>query len=502
MHFNPLRCIAALVAVTAGSRAACVTGTCDQLVDCLQSSLSPEGSVVLADEPLFANDTGRYSELYAPTFRVVSSVANEHDVRASIQCAQWTNTRFFITGRRHGFYKGLEKIKQGLEIYTEAFNKLTIDADENTMTCEGAISFQQAIDALYAVGKEIPTGSGVDVGFVGASLGGGIARLQGLHGLLIDSLLSVRIMLANTTVVEASTEKNPDLFYGIRGAGFNFGFILNATYQIYDQVQDGMHLNADIIVPSNVTGAFYQMLKDEAPLPPPLAFTSGLAMSPMTNETVLAINAVYAGPEDEGRKAIAFLQNLSPIIQQNISYVPWNILINTTAFGTGAGNTAKGTVRRSILGIAFNQIDPEAQVKMTAQFDEMITKFPQTSTSAVALYYPATQAVYAVPDNATSYAWRSALGHMAIEITFSDNTSTDATVDDYGKKFRQTLLDTAGTKGLECYVGFSHGDEPLESIFSREKLPQLAALKKKYDPCGLFNAFHPLPMEYPPPSPS
>ena len=82
-------------------------------------------------------------------------------------------------------------------------------------------------------------------------------------------------------------------------------------------------------------------------------------------------------------------------------------------------------------------------------------------------------------------------------IAFADNKTTDASIENLPEKMRATIADTAGTDGLEAYIGFSNGDEPLESIFAKEKLPRLAALKKKYDPDGLFNAYHPLPTSYP-----
>lgn len=62
---------------------------------------------------------------------------------------------------------------------------------------------------------------------------------------------------------------------------------------------------------------------------------------------------------------------------------------------------------------------------------------------------------------------------------------------------RDIIVETAGTNDLITYVGFSHGNEPLESIYSKENLPRLAALKKEIDPSGLFNAYHPLPTVYP-----
>ena len=74
--------------------------------------------------------------------------------------------------------------------------------------------------------------------------------------------------------------------------------------------------------------------------------------------------------------------------------------------------------------------------------------------------------------------------------------TSDTTIENLPEKMRSTIADTAGTNGLEVYSGFSNGDEPLKSIFSKEKLPRLAALKKQYDPDGLFNAYYPLLKSY------
>lgn len=63
------------------------------------------------------------------------------------------------------------------------------------------------------------------VGIVGATLGAGLGTLQGLHGVLLDSLESVRLVTASGEIVTASQTHNSDLFWGIRGAGHNFGIV-------------------------------------------------------------------------------------------------------------------------------------------------------------------------------------------------------------------------------------------------------------------------------------
>ena len=65
-------------------------------------------------------------------------------------------------------------------------------------------------------------------------LGGGHGILQGRYGLLADQLISARTVLANGSAILVSAESNPDLFWGIRGAGHNFGVVTEFEYKIYD----------------------------------------------------------------------------------------------------------------------------------------------------------------------------------------------------------------------------------------------------------------------------
>ena len=95
---------------------------------------------------------------------------------------------------------------------------------------------------------------------VGATLGGGVGRYNGLHGMLLDSLLSVRMVTADGKIITASTTENSDLFWGIRGAGFNYGTILEATYRIYDETAP-LVFNADFLFAPNTSQTILQYFK-------------------------------------------------------------------------------------------------------------------------------------------------------------------------------------------------------------------------------------------------
>lgn len=134
------------------------------------------------------------------------------------------------------------------------------------------------------------------------------------------------------------------------------------------------------------------------------------------------MNAVYAGPEDEGREAVQFIEALGTQIRQNYTQIPWNTVTENGFFlnGSLAVDTCHSSQgRRDPLGIAVNQIDVDASVEMTEQFNYLVTTYPQMSASDNSAYFCAKQGVVARPDNATAYPWRHAVGHQYVFVFYS-----------------------------------------------------------------------------------
>lgn len=115
---------------------------------------------------------------------------------------------------------------------------------------------------------------------VGTTLGGGVSRYNGLHGMLLDSLVSVRMVTAAGKIITVSTTENSELFWGIRGAGFNYGTILEATYSVYDETAP-LVLNADFLFAPNASRAILEYFKTfETGLPAKLSFIVLATYSP------------------------------------------------------------------------------------------------------------------------------------------------------------------------------------------------------------------------------
>jgi FAD/FMN-containing dehydrogenase len=81
-------------------------------------------------------------------------------------------------------------------------------------------------------------------------LGSGVGRLSGIHGIISDQLLSVRMVTSNDSIVAASVEESADLFWAMRGAGGNFGIVVEAVHQVTDLTAQYV-INIDFAFSSN-----------------------------------------------------------------------------------------------------------------------------------------------------------------------------------------------------------------------------------------------------------
>jgi FAD/FMN-containing dehydrogenase len=70
---------------------------------------------------------------------------------------------------------------------------------------------------------------------MGIGLHGGLGWLSGQRGFMVDNILALRIVLADGTIVNVSSEENPDLFWACRGAGSSFGVVTEIVFRASHQ---------------------------------------------------------------------------------------------------------------------------------------------------------------------------------------------------------------------------------------------------------------------------
>jgi FAD/FMN-containing dehydrogenase len=104
---------------------------------------------------------------------------------------------------------------------------------------------------------------------------------------MVDALVSAQLVLANGSLIHVSVDQEPERFWAIRGAGLNFGIVIEATFKVFGASFGGNGMESDMIFPASVKKTFWEALKtfdDEAALDPKLSLEAALSYSHETNE--------------------------------------------------------------------------------------------------------------------------------------------------------------------------------------------------------------------------
>ncbi|KOS21702.1 6-hydroxy-D-nicotine oxidase [Escovopsis weberi] len=423
--------------------------------------ISSTSQIFLPSSPDWAAQTLRWSSFDAPTYSASVRPSTEADVQAI----------------------------GGIEIDMSAFRNVSVDAANNLLTVGGGARFLDVFDPVFNAGKEISTGSGACVGMISPALGGGVGRLSGTHGVLSDQLSSLRVVTANGSIVTASDDENPDLFWAMRGAGNNFGIVTEAVYRVMDQASRNV-INMDYAFTVNDTGAIIDYLSSfGVDLPAELSFI----VEAMYNEAVyggfgINVNAVYVGPQDEAEALLAPLLDAATPFKTNITSVAQNQMVYSSNFG-GQANAqvacgGKGG-NHSVFGGALYSYDKPTFVAFMGAYEQLITGNEDLRGSVFFIEHFSNVAVQKADASLSSYPWRNITAHLLFNYAWTQ-TENAAIVDAFGKKWRSAVQKVDGFDKPELYVNYGHGDEAPEMLYSEENLPKLKALKSKWDPTNQF----------------
>ena len=285
-------------------------------------------------------------------------------------------------------------------------------------------------------GSFIESGALSCVGLLGATLGGGVGPYGGLHGLQLDALLSVRMVTGTGALLNVSATSHPDLWWGVRGAGFNFGIVTSATYRVYDFTNNGQAMNADFRFRASQNATIYEFAASYVGKQPKNFYidlgisydeTFGgvyhlLITSISANwhwlQTVITGNLIYVGPLEEGIALIQPLIDLGPLAQ-NITEIPWKDLEDSSRFGTGHLTCIKGGFH-NVWGLNLYQLDVPTLIKAVDYMNNVFTQYPAFRRAFLAVDMFASGVTESVPDDATAYPYRNAVARLWVKSPLSD----------------------------------------------------------------------------------
>ncbi|OQN99435.1 hypothetical protein B0A48_14412 [Cryoendolithus antarcticus] len=443
----------------------------------------------------FAKHDERWTQWNAPTFSAVVEPASEKDIVATIQYATSNGIPFFAQGGGHGYSGTLGIIQKAIMIKLQTnFGSALYNAHDKSVSVGGGAKYSVLAEAAYAAGRELTVGSCPCVGAVGGALSGGHGRLQGKHGLGLDALKSMRVVLANGTALDVSAEKNVDLWWGMRGAGQNYGVVVSATFNTFPETPGAMHYDGELILDGTQLEEVFEILNEMVPTwPAGLAFDVLFAAFPGSLDPVIVLSMIYAGPKREAAKYTHRFAALKGSLMFSENMYTWADLPFKAAGGSIAASC--GTTKlRSTYSNNVRTFDPKIQRDAWNKYGEFLQAYPNANGTGVLWEIFGTQRVSEIPANASSYAFRDRVTMIGLlQFDYTDPSILPG-IEAYGKAWRQQSIENSGWDDDKLYVypNYARGDEPLDSLFGYEhwRIEKLRMLKKEYDPTDAFRGYH------------
>jgi FAD/FMN-containing dehydrogenase len=154
------------------------------------------------------------------------------DVLAAVRHAHQAGLLVAVRGGGHNV-AGTASCDHGLVLDLSPMKGVQVDPDAKTAWAQPGLLWGELDHETQAFGLATTGGIVTHTGIAGLTLGGGIGWLLRKHGLTCDNLLAVELVTAAGRLVRASEREHPELFWGVRGGGGNFGVVTAFQYRLH-----------------------------------------------------------------------------------------------------------------------------------------------------------------------------------------------------------------------------------------------------------------------------
>lgn len=408
---------------------------------------------------------------------LIARCAEVADVVSAIQFGRQSGLPVAVRSGGHSF-PGLSVCDNGLVIDLSLMRGIRVDPERRVARAQAGVLLGELDRETQAFGLAVPAGIVTHTGLAGLTLGGGIGWLMRQYGLTIDQLLSVDLITADGRFVTASEKENPDLFWGVRGAGANFGVITDFEFRLnpvgpevlagpilwpIERSPDVLRFYRDWImdVPNELTTIVVHRKVPPLPVIP----------TELHGRLAVMVICCYAGSIDQGEKIVAPMKAFgSPMLDL---CTPKPFVEHQAMFDPSFPHGCWFYLRScDVAELSDDVIDITAA--HAADIKSPMTAFPIFQLGG---------AVKEMSDDDTAFSGRSA-GH-----TFNINATT-ATKEgfDEEREWSRNFWSALEPFHTSVYVNFlmEEGEKRIRAAYGAEKYERLKALKRDYDPDNFF----------------
>ena len=453
--------------------ASSVTSVTERTIRDLEADF--RGTVLQPEEDGYDEARTVYNAMIDRRPAVIVRPTGAADVMTAVDLVREHDLLVSVKGGGHNI-AGTAVCDDGLMIDLGQMSSVRVDPNARTARASPGARLGDLDHETAPFGLVAPAGVVSITGVAGLTLGGGFGYLCRKHGLTIDNLRSVDMVTADGDLVHASEDEHPELFWGIRGGGGNFGIVTSFEFDLHEleEVLAGLIVYRADEAHSVVRKwwEFASSAPDE--LSVWLNFSTA-APEPFIpeayhGERILSVIPIYSSVVEDGWDVIAPLRDLGDPIADTVE--PWRFVDWQQAFDESypAGE------RYFWKSHNFESPTPEALDRIT---DYAVS--PPTPDTRISVTHLG-GAVSRVPSDATAYPHRNADFLVNITTRWDDPERDDECIA-WTREYFDALVPhaTGGT-----YVNFTTEPEGEQSMAYRENYDRLVALKDEWDPDNLF----------------
>jgi FAD/FMN-containing dehydrogenase len=408
---------------------------------------------------------------------LIARCTSLQDVIAAVRFGRRSGLPVAVRSGGHSF-PGLSVADGALVIDLRPMNAIQVDPEARTVRAQAGALLGELDQATQAHGLAVPSGIVTTTGMAGLTLGGGIGWLMRKYGLTIDNLLGVELVTADGELVKANESDNADLFWGVRGAGGNFGIVTEFEFRAHP------------VGPTVLAGPILWAMKDSpkvlrwyrdwiADAPDELTTVVVHRKAPplpaipaeLHGKQVVMVIACYAGSVEDGERVVRPLRGFgSPLLDL---CTPKPFLAHQAMFDPSFPRGRWYYFRScDVDSLTDEVIDITADRAL--QMRSPLNAFPIFHLGG---------AISRVDDTSTAFSGRGA-GH-----TFNINATTESS-DGFAeeREWSRSFWSALEPYHRSVYVNFlmDEGEERIRQAYGADRYDRLKALKRKYDPDNFF----------------
>jgi FAD/FMN-containing dehydrogenase len=440
------------------------------------------GSLLRPGEPDYDTARSIWNAMVERRPALIARCAGTADVRACVDFARDHGLELAVRGGGHNI-AGNALCDGGLVIDLTAMRGVYVDPEAHLAWVGGGATLADFDHEAQAYGLAAPLGINSTTGVAGLTLGGGFGWLSRKYGLTVDALRSAELITADGQRHLVSADREPDLFWALRGGGGNFGVVTEFEFDLHPvgpQVTAGLIVfpfsDAPMVLRQyrDFVGTISNDLSVWAVMrkAPPLPFLP----SDVHGTDILALAVFSPLPSDEIMPAIAPLRGFGQVLGEHVGAMPYTAWqkVFDPLLAPGARNYWKSHNFRTLSDDAVDTVVRFAGNLPSSQTEIFMGLLGGQSNVPAA--------------DATAYPHRDVLFAMNVHGRWDDPADDDRCIAWSRDFFKAATPFAAGS----VYINFLTEDEGASRIHEAygRNYERLAQVKRQYDPQNLFHHNH------------